>query len=243
MSQAASRQGLVLAVEDEPELLEMLEFNLRKEGYAVVTATTGRQALLKAEQDQPDLILLDVMLPELSGTEVAGRLRSNPKTQQIPILMVTAKAEEIDEIVGLTVGADDYVTKPYSMKVLLARMEAVLRRSQQEPSEQSPEGPASYGPLEINSQTHDARVDGTLLQLTLTEFKLLEALVAGRGRVLSRASLMAEAMGPGVMVTQRTIDVHITAIRRKLGQHGSIVQTVRGVGYRLDPTIDQIPAP
>ncbi|MCB1282543.1 MAG: response regulator [Salinibacterium sp.] len=237
MSESSTNQGLILAVEDEPELLELLEFNLKKAGYRVLTATSGRRALDLAQQHSPDLILLDLMIPELSGTEVAGRLRSNPKTQSIPIVMVTAKAEEVDEIVGLTVGADDYVTKPYSMKVLLARMEDVLRRSVKS-DEHDDQAPIGYGPVEINPRTHEARADGQLLKLTLTEFKLLEALVSGRGRVLSRASLMTHAMGPGVMVTQRTIDVHITAIRRKLEGHGSIVQTVRGVGYRLDPTIE-----
>jgi two-component system, OmpR family, phosphate regulon response regulator PhoB len=167
---------------------------------------------------------------------VAGRLRNNPLTMAIPIVMVTAKSEEVDEIVGLTVGADDYINKPYSMKVLQARVEAVLRRYKPQANTDSPI--VTFGPIEVNQATHEARVEGSLLKLTLTEFKLLAALVASRGRVLSRGVLMNQAMGPGVLVTQRTIDVHITALRRKLGDQGHIVQTVRGVGYRLDPAVE-----
>jgi DNA-binding response OmpR family regulator len=236
MPDPKDRKGLILAVEDEPELLELLEYHLRRSGYKVVTATNGRAALDAAQRTQPDLILLDIMLPELSGTEVAGRLRNNPLTMAIPIVMVTAKSEEVDEIVGLTVGADDYITKPYSMKVLQARVEAVLRRYKPQANTDSPI--VTFGPIEVNQATHEARVEGSLLKLTLTEFKLLAALVASRGRVLSRGVLMNQAMGPGVLVTQRTIDVHITALRRKLGDQGHIVQTVRGVGYRLDPAVE-----
>ncbi len=238
MSEPIAPRGLVLAVEDEPELLEMLVFNLEKAGYEVVTATTGQQALQQARSHTPNLILLDVMLPGLSGTEVAGRLRSNPATSAIPIVMLTAKAEEADELVGLTAGADDYITKPYSMKVLTARMEAVLRRGQQTNPAANETAPLRFGLVEIDTELHEARAGGELLKLTLTEFKLLESLAKAKGKVLSRATLMAEALGPGVMVTQRTIDVHITAVRRKLGKRGSIVQTVRGVGYRLVLSLD-----
>ncbi len=239
MPNSVAPRGVVLAVEDEPELLEMLAFNLEKAGYEVLTAASGHEALQQARSHSPDLILLDVMLPGLSGTEVAGRLRGNPQTSAIPILMVTAKAEEVDELVGLTAGADDYITKPYSMKVLIARMEAVLRRAQPAGASERELPPLRFGPIDIDTQVHEARAGGELLKLTLTEFKLLESLVKAKGKVLSRATLMTEALGPGVMVTQRTIDVHITAIRRKLGSYGPVVQTVRGVGYRLNAEQDQ----
>lgn len=240
MAPDPSSQALILAVEDDAELLELLVFNLEKAGYRVVTATTGREAISQAQEHQPDLILLDVMLPELSGIQAARRLRSHPATESIPIIMVTAKAEESDELVGLEVGADDYITKPYSIKVLTARMQAVLRRAA---TDERPLPSTRFGPLAIDPQIHQATVEDDRLHLTVTEFKLLEALIAAEGKVLSRSELMSKAMGPGVMVTQRTIDVHITALRRKLGAHGSIIQTVRGVGYQLDPTLASSPAP
>lgn len=225
----------ILVVEDERDLVDLLVYNLQKSGYRTSTATNGRQALDLVNAAKPDLVLLDLMLPELSGTEVAGRIRTNPATAATPIIMLTAKGGEIDQIVGLSVGADDYLPKPFSMKVLLARIEAVLRRS----GAPAPESRRSLqlGPVEINTETHEAFLEGKLMKLTLTEFRLLTGLLHADGRVLSRADLMSRAMGPGVMVTERTIDVHITSIRKKLGPHGAMVRTVRGVGYRatLEP--------
>jgi two-component system phosphate regulon response regulator PhoB len=196
-------------------------------------ARTGRAALDAAISTPPDLVVLDVMLPELSGTEVASRLRTNPVTSEVPILMLTAKGEEIDQIVGLTVGADDYVTKPFSMKVVLARVEALLRRSSKSGT---PARTLKLGPVEINAETHEVMVEGTLVKFTLTEFRLLAALIQANGRVQSRATLMSRAMGPGVTVTERTIDVHMTSIRKKLGEAAALIKTVRGVGYRA--TVD-----
>ncbi len=221
----------ILVVEDEKDLAELLAYNLKREGYDVAVVHTGRQALDALRTHTPDLLLLDVMLPELSGTEVASRARTNPATASIPIIMLTAKTGEIDQIVGLTVGADDYIAKPFSMKVLLARIEAVLRRSER-PS--TPEGKLlTLGPVTVNHETHEATLDAELMKLTLTEFRLLSSLVQAGGRVLSRAFLMNKAMGPGVTVTERTIDVHITSIRKKLGSHAAMLKTVRGVGYRI----------
>jgi two-component system phosphate regulon response regulator PhoB len=219
----------VLVVEDEKDLAELLTYNLRRTGYLVASAPTGLRALQAISERRPDLILLDIMLPELSGTEVASRIRSNPETASIPIIMLTAKGEEVDQLVGLTVGADDYVTKPFSMKVLLARVEAVLRRTTR-----TGDGPAiiQLGPVSVNMQTHEAFVDGNSIKLTLTEFRLLSSMLAANGRVLSRKTLMSRAMGPGVTVTERTIDVHVTAIRKKIGAHSAMIKTVRGVGYR-----------
>lgn len=220
----------VLVVEDERDLAEMLRFHLERAGYLVSLAGDGRSAIQKVQETPPDLILLDVMLPELSGTEVASRVRSNPETASIPIIMLTAKSEEVDQIVGLSVGADDYITKPFAIKVVLARVEAVLRRSKGMSGAEA--SVQRLGPIEVNQDTHEVTVSGEAIKLTLTEFRLLSALIAAQGKVLSRHLLMRKAMGPGVTVTERTIDVHITAVRRKLGDHGSVIRTVRGVGYR-----------
>lgn len=220
----------ILVVDDERDLADLIAYNLRKAGYTTNVVGSGRAALDSIAQNSPDLVILDIMLPGLSGTEVAGRLRTNPATAGVPIIMVTAKTEEVDQVVGLTVGADDYVSKPFSMKVLLARVEAVLRRADRKSTAEARS--LSLGPININNDTHEAFADGEAMKLTLTEFRLLSALVQGAGRVLSRSSLMARAMGPGVTVTERTIDVHVTSIRKKLGRHAGIIKTVRGVGYR-----------
>jgi two-component system phosphate regulon response regulator PhoB len=227
----------ILVVDDERDLAELLVYHLSRAGYLTSVARTGRQALDMATAEAPDLVLLDIMLPELSGTEVASRLRTNPNTAAIPIIMLTAKGEEVDQIVGLTVGADDYIPKPFSIKVVLARIQAVLRRTSK-PVEQR--GLLSMGALTVDTNTHEASLHGETIKLTLTEFRLLTALLQASGRVLSRQALMARAMGPGVMVTERTIDVHMTAIRKKLGDHASLIKTVRGVGYRATPEEDAI---
>jgi DNA-binding response OmpR family regulator len=197
----------ILVVDDERDLLEVVVYNLNRAGYETSVATNGRDALDRINADPPDLVLLDLMLPEMSGTEVATRVRTNPVTAGVPIIMLTAKAEEVDQIVGLKVGADDYVTKPFSPKVLLARVEAVLRRTGKTNAEQRF---LRLGTIEINTDTHRVQVDGQTIKLTLTEFRILSSLLQANGRVLSRASLMSRAMGPGVTVTERTIDVHVT---------------------------------
>ncbi len=222
----------ILIVDDEPDIVELLSYNLKQAGYGVSVALNGRQALERVSKEVPDLILLDVMLPGLSGTEVASRIRSNPATANLPIVMLTAKGDEVDQIVGLTVGADDYIAKPFSIKVVLARLEAVFRRSARSNSDQRQ---ISMSGVMMNLETHETLVDGQAAALTLTEFRLLSSLIQANGRVLSRTALMSRAMGPGVTVTDRTIDVHITAIRKKLGPHAGIIKTVRGVGYRATP--------
>ncbi|HYE61660.1 MAG TPA: response regulator [Phycisphaerales bacterium] len=224
----------VLVVDDEKDLLDLLSYNLRKAGYQVSTAATGLKALQMLSDRRPDLMILDVMLPELSGTEVASRVRSNPETAAIPIIMLTAKTAEADQLVGLTAGADDYVTKPFSPRVLLARVEAVLRRVAKPSDDRKL---IELGPISVNLETHEAFVGGELMKLTLTEFRLLSSLIAAGGKVLSRQLLMERAMGPGVMVTERTIDVHMTAVRKKLGSQAGVIKTVRGVGYRA--TLDE----
>ena len=217
----------ILVVEDEKDLPELIALNLTKAGYGVSIAQHGRRALERIGAELPDLVILDVMLPEFSGTEIAARLRANPRTSRTPIIMLTAKGSEADQLTGLAAGADDYITKPFSMRLLLARVGAVLRRTAGGPAEE-----LRLGPVEVDLGAHDARVDGRPLRLTLTEFKLLAALMEGAGRVLSRSALVSRAIGPGVAVTERTIDVHVTALRKKLGSGASIIKTVRGVGYR-----------
>jgi DNA-binding response OmpR family regulator len=220
----------ILVVEDEKDLADLITYNLQRNGYDVVCAADGQSALDMAAKQPPDLVLLDLMLPGVDGTEVARKLKGDARTSHIPIVMLTAKGEETDVVVGLTIGADDYVTKPFSMKILLARLATVLRRTEVAPAESNL---LKAGPLSIDSSKHAVVVDGQTIRLTLTEFKLLTALVSARGRVLTRDQLMDKAMGSDVFVTDRAIDVHITAIRKKLGQAQWLIQTVRGVGYKL----------
>jgi len=227
-----SQRKHILIVDDEPDLVELLSYNLKQAGYEVSVALNGRQALDRVSKELPDLVLLDVMLPGLSGTEVASRIRSNPATASVPIVMLTAKGDDVDQIVGLTVGADDYIAKPFAIKVVLARLEAVFRRAARSSADQRQ---ISMGGVTMNLETHETLVDGQPVSMTLTEFRLLSALMQAGGRVLSRSALMSRAMGPGVTVTDRTIDVHVTAIRKKLNQHAGIIKTVRGVGYRATP--------
>lgn len=222
----------VLVVDDERDLVELITYNLQRNGYDTLSADNGKSALEIAQKELPDLILLDLMMPALDGAEVARRLKADPRTAGLPIVMLTAKSEETDVVVGLTVGADDYVTKPFSMKILLARINSVLRRSET-PASADDVNRLKAGPLEIDSEKHEVTVDGQPIKLTLTEFKLLAAIVNARGRVLSRDQLMDKAMGADTFVTDRAIDVHVTAIRRKLGAANWLVRTVRGVGYRL----------
>jgi DNA-binding response OmpR family regulator len=224
----------VLVVDDEKDLVDLISYNLARGGYEVLAAYDGKEALEIAQREVPDLVVLDLMLPGLDGTEVARRLKADSRTAGIPIVMLTAKGEETDVVVGLTIGADDYVTKPFSMKILLARINTVLRRGEGAEAGAPVEGGVlRAGPLVIDMSKHEVTVDGEPVRLTLTEFKLLSALVAARGRVLTRDQLMDKAMGTDVFVTDRAIDVHVTAIRKKLGAANYLVHTVRGVGYRL----------
>lgn len=219
----------ILVVDDEPDLVELVSYNLSQQGYEVFHESNGFDAIRVASQHVPDLIVLDVMMPEIPGTEVARRLRANPTTAGIPILMLTARASEGDQLAGLSVGADDYVVKPFSMRVLLARVEALLRRAPKQATAQR----LAVGGVLLDLGTHEVLVDGEAQSFTPTEFRLLAALLNASGRVLDRDELIEKGMGPGVAVTDRAIDVHIAAVRRKLGKHSAMVQTVRGVGYRI----------
>jgi two-component system phosphate regulon response regulator PhoB len=220
----------VLVVEDERSLTEVLQYNLEKEGYEVITASDGREGLRKAQTVLPDLVLLDLMLPQMSGLDVCKELRASSRTARIPILMLTAKAEETDQIVGFAVGADDYVTKPFSVKVLLQRIKVLLRRGAA--AEPTPEV-LQVGPLKLDKRGHRVTLKNEPVLLTPTEFRLLETLMRQPGRAFSRQDLMESAIGDGAIVLERTIDVHIKSLRRKLGTMGDYIETVRGVGYRF----------
>lgn len=220
----------ILVVDDERDLVDLIRFNLERSQYQVLTAQDGETALAVARRDRPDLIVLDIMLPRASGRDVTMALKNDVSTKTIPIIMLTALTGEGDVVLGLQLGADDYVTKPFSMDVLLARVAAVLRRRKPVAEE---EKILQAGPLTIDRARHIVELDGSEIPTTLTEFRLLEALVAAKARVLSRDQLMSKAMGPDIAVTDRTIDVHVTSLRRKLGRHRDLVETVRGVGYRF----------
>ena len=224
----------ILLVEDEADLADLIAYNLRRAGYEVDVARDGQSGLRRAVEMPPDLVLLDLMLPLVSGTQIARHLRTQPKTATIPIVMLTAKAEDMDQITGLQVGADDYITKPFSMPVLLARVEAMLRRARSGSAKGEPSDTIMYRGVKADLSAHEVTVGGEEVKMTLTEFRLLVALLRGRGKVLSREDLMYTAMGPDVVVTSRTVDVHMAAVRKKLGDRGYMIRTIRGVGYILD---------
>lgn len=218
----------ILVVEDEADLADVLTFALKREGFECRVVHDGSAALAEIERRPPDLIVLDRMLPRTSGDELAMRIKSDPRRAHIPIIMATAKAEETDELVGFALGADDYIRKPFSPKLLIARIQAVLRR--QESTGKSPEVLA-IGPFILDRARHQVSVQGEPVQLTSTEFRVLATLMAARGRVLSREQVLDAVLGYGVAVTQRTIDVHVAALRKKIGAAAGWIQTVRGVGY------------
>ncbi len=223
---------LVLIVDDEPDLVRALDYSLRREGYRTRLATDGRAALEAARVEPvPDLILLDLMLPDISGTEICRRLREDPKTRSMLVVMLTAKAEEIDRVVGFEVGADDYVVKPYSVRELMLRLRAILRR-QQTGSAPAQIAETLMAPgLQVDLAGHRVMVDGELVRLTALEFRLLATLLERRGRVQSRDQLLADVWGYAPDVTTRTVDTHVKRLRAKLGSAGDRIETVRGVGY------------
>ena len=220
----------VLVVEDDRSLAEVLVYNLKQAGYDVLLAKDGQDGLLQAQIKSPDIIILDLMLPVLDGLDVCRRLRADASTRDILIMMLTAKAEESDELVGFSLGADDYVTKPFSVKVLLERIKALRRRRNVETP--TDEVTTKYG-VTVDRRRHQALAEGKPLPLTRSEFRLLDTLIRQPGRVFHRAELIDAALGEDTMVMERTIDVHIRALRRKLGELADVVETVRGVGYRF----------
>ena len=222
----------ILVIEDERSLVEVLSINLEREGFEVVVAHDGQEGLRQAQLKLPDLVVLDLMLPNKSGLEVCRELRMGPRTREVPIIMVTAKAEESDELVGFATGADDYVTKPYSMKVLVQRIKKELRRRQMKEEPAVGKVIESQG-IVIDRHSHRALYHEQELPLTPTEFRLLEVLLRQAGRAFTRYELMDAAIGEDAIVLERTIDVHIKSLRKKLGEAGELIETVRGVGYRF----------
>ena len=226
----------VLVIEDEADLREVLSYNLKREGYRVVTSHSGTDGLRRVREEKPAIVLLDLMLPDLDGVEICQRIRRDPDLRSTPIIMVTAKGDESDVVLGLGVGADDYVTKPFSPKELVARVKAVLRRGAEPPDaddEKVLERTDEHGRIEIDPVRHEIRVDGETVYFTATEFRLLRHLAKRPGRVYSRDQLLRAATGDDTILVERNVDVHVRAIRKKLGLHRNLIETVRGVGYRF----------
>jgi two-component system phosphate regulon response regulator PhoB len=222
----------VVIIEDERDLAELLAFNLEREGWQTVIALDGRSGLERVTAELPDLVILDLMLPELNGIEVCRLLRKQEPTAAIPIIMVTAKGEEIDRVVGFEVGADDYLVKPFSTRELLLRIKAILRRTA---PPVAGEKLIRHGQLTIDEERHLVTVSGAEVTLTLTEFKLLATLAARPGRMQSRERLLQDVWGYSSDADTRTVDTHITRLRSKLGDAGEMIRTVRGYGYKLEP--------
>jgi two-component system phosphate regulon response regulator PhoB len=220
----------ILVVEDEPDVVELLEFNLRSAGFDVVSAEDGAEGLKKARESTPALVILDLMLPEVDGLEVCKILRRHPATAAIPIIMLTAKASEIDRVLGLELGADDYVTKPFSPRELVLRVKALLRRGV---TPDKKEEVLHIGELVIDIPRHAALVQGKRIDLTATEFKLLTTLAQRRGRVQSREQLLRDVWEYDSLIDTRTVDTHMRRLREKLGKAARHLDTVRGVGYRF----------
>lgn len=221
----------LLVVEDDEDILELVAYNLVKAGYRVTRAATGREALARVAEEPPDLVVLDLMLPETDGTEVCRRLKGDANTSAIPVVMLTAKGEESDIVAGLELGADDYITKPFSPKVLLARIRAVLRRKEKGDAEA--DAVIQVHNLVIHPGRREVSVDGQPVDLTYTEFSVLHVLARRPGWVFTRYQIVDAVRGGDYDVTDRSVDVQIAGLRKKLGGAGDHIQTVRGVGYRL----------
>jgi len=220
----------ILVVDDEPDLLELVRFNLDRAGYQVDVAETGSRALESLQRSVPDLLVLDLMLPDLSGEEICRRVRADPALADLPVIMLTAKGEELDRVVGFELGADDYVTKPFSPRELVLRVKAVLRRRSDAPSAAAS---LERGPLQLDPERHRCSVQGQDVPLTAKEFQILESLMRRPGRVMTRERLLDEVWGTDIAVTTRTIDTHLKRLREKLGAASDLIETVRGVGYRF----------
>jgi two-component system phosphate regulon response regulator PhoB len=222
----------VLIVEDERDLLSLLDFNLRQAGFETLLASTAEEALAHVRRGTPDLVVLDLMLPDLPGTEVCRRLKGGERTRHVPVVMLTAKGEEVDRVVGFELGADDYVTKPFSVRELVLRLQAVLRRAGR-PAEAAPQ---MVGPIRIDVDAHRAFVAEGEIPLTPLEFRLLQTLMSRTGRVQSREQLLSDVWEMSPELETRTVDTHVKRLREKLGPARELLETVRGVGYRLvDP--------
>lgn len=224
----------ILVIEDEEDIQELIRYNLSREGYRVASALSGEEGLRVAIREKPDLVVLDLMLPGIDGIEVCRRLKADHLTRHIPVVMVTAKGEEADVVTGLELGADDYLTKPFSPKILTARIRAVIRRRDQETTKAAEE-PIQRGDILIHPGRREVLVGGSrvALDLTFTEFNILHLLASRPGWVFTRGQIVDAVRGDDYHVTERSVDVHVVGLRRKLGSHGDLIETVRGVGYRF----------
>ena len=222
----------ILVVDDEQDLRKVVEFNLKNAGFEVLGAATGAEAIRMAQAYLPDLVLLDVMLPDIQGTQVCQTLKTDPETRSIPIVMLTARGEEIDRVVGFELGVDDYIVKPFSVRELVLRVRAILKRFDKSDSSDIDER-IRFGGIEFDPIKHRVKIDSEEVKLTATEFKLLEVFLTNLGKVQTRESLLADVWGRDINVTPRTVDTHVKRLREKLGSYGEYVETVRGVGYRF----------
>ena len=226
-----AQQARILVVDDEPDILNLLEYNLKRSGFQAILAKDGPEAIEAARANRPDLVLLDIMLPDMEGTEVLRRLKSMEATASIPVIMLTAKGEEVDKIVGFELGAEDYITKPFSPRELILRVKAVLKRTAERP--EPVEAAVSFNELIVDLSRHKVSVSGKPVELSSTEFRLLSELMQAKGRVLTRDNLLDRAWGRDCFVIPRTVDTHVRRLRSKLGSAGDYIETVRGVGYRF----------
>ncbi len=223
----------ILIVDDERDLLSVLDFNLRQAGFETLIAPTGQEALQHLRRRVPDLVLLDLMLPDVSGTEVCRAVKSDPRTKHVPVMMLTAKGEEVDKVVGFELGADDYVTKPFSVRELVLRVRAVLRRAGGTGQASSERAPDAVGPIRVDVEAHRAYVGDEEVVLTPLEFRLLVTFMSRAGRVQSREQLLMDVWEMSSEIETRTVDTHVKRLREKLGVARDLLETVRGVGYRL----------
>lgn len=223
----------ILIVEDDPDIAEMIAYNLGKEGYNIVSADNGEDAVARAQEEHPALIILDIMLPGMDGMEVCRTLKQADETRALPIIMLSARSQETDKVVGLELGADDYVTKPFSPRELIARIRAVLRRGRDSLHIGAAGQVVRSGEMEVDSLRHRVTVSGTEVALTSTEFKLLEYLAQRPGEAITRQQILRGVFGYNSDVYDRTVDTHIKTLRKKLGQAKGCIETLRGVGYRF----------
>jgi two-component system phosphate regulon response regulator PhoB len=227
----------ILVIEDEADIQQVLDYNLREKGHKVFISGNGEEGLKLAREKRPDLILLDLMLPGMPGTEVCKALKADPATKNTQVVMLTAKGEEIDRVVGFELGADDYVVKPFSVRELLLRVTAILRRSQ---GEQEAAAGFQFGKLRVDREAHRVWAEDLELELTALEFKLLVTLYDRRNRVQTRSALLSDVWGIDADITTRTVDTHVKRLREKLGEAGNYIETVRGVGYRFTDTPEEL---
>lgn len=233
-------QKTILIVDDEPDILELLSYNLRKEGFAVLQGNNGKQGLMLATEHLPDVIVLDIMMPEMDGFETCKALRAHPPTAHIPVIFLTAKSGEIDEILGLELGADDFIQKPISPRLLVSRIKARIRRPIEPIRTELIAAPEVLiiDALEINRQNYTVRIDGVEHFFPKKEFELLAFLASNAGKVFEREFLLRRIWGESVHVMERTVDVHVSKVREKLGKYNNYIETVKGVGYRFTTDVE-----